>query len=68
MRPLRIVLLLALLSPACGGGVYDDSGQPYPGQWWPWVCPDGGYPAPDAGCLPACPTGGIGDGGVDGGC
>ncbi len=60
-------LLLALLGtvPACGSGLAGDTGQPIPGQWWPWVCPDGGL-APDAGCLPPCP--GNGDGGTDAGC
>ncbi|MHB8420459.1 MAG: hypothetical protein ACYDCL_20490 [Myxococcales bacterium] len=66
----RLFPLIALLASlaACGNGLYDDSGQPSPGQWWPWVCADiptdGGAPglAPDSGCAPAC------DGGVDGGC
>jgi len=37
---------------ACGIGTYADTGSPTPGPWWPWVCPDGGGPAPDAGCEP----------------
>jgi hypothetical protein len=36
---------------ACGFGTYDDSGRPDPGQWWPWVCPDGAPPTTDAGCV-----------------
>ena len=65
---LALALAAALGLAACGSGLYDDSGQPAPGQWWPWVCADGG-PAPDSGCLapPAC-DGGSGDGGIDGGC
>ncbi len=60
----RILALLTLLAAlgGCGSGLYDDSGNPVPGQWWPWVCADGGL-APDSGCpVPAC------DGGVDAGC
>ncbi len=63
-RTSLLALGAALGLLACGSGFYDDSGQPAPGQWWPWVCADGGL-APDAGCgaPPPCP-----DGGADGGC
>ncbi len=44
--------LSACTGAACGFGVYDDTGSPEPTDWWPWVCPDGGAPAPDGGCLP----------------
>ena len=55
----------------CGFGTYVDTGSAEPGQWWPWVCPDGGAPSPDGGCPPppcsdaaadGCPQ----DGGTDG--
>ncbi len=58
---LALFTTLALALAACGNGLYDDSGQPAPGQWWPWVCADGSL-APDAGCPPVC------DGGADAGC
>jgi len=38
------------LGTACGFGPDSDTGAAVPGQWWPWVCPDGGTPQPDAGC------------------
>ena len=59
-----LALPLAIALSACGSGLYDDSGRPAPGQWWPWVCADGGL-APDSGCT-APPT--CADGGIDGGC
>jgi len=67
--PVLVVLLAALGLSACGLGTYSDTGGPLPGQWWPWVCPDGGTPDPDAGCVPvprcsdsnpsACADGGV---------
>jgi len=35
---------------ACGFGTYDDTGAAVPGQWWPWVCADGGSPSGEGGC------------------
>jgi hypothetical protein len=55
MRTLVLAVCMAMPA-ACGIGPYGDTGSPEPGPWWPWVCPDGGTPAPDAGCLPAQPT------------
>lgn len=55
MRRLVLTLCAAMLS-ACGMGTYGDTGSPEPGPSWPWVCPDGGVPEGDAGCLPAQPT------------
>jgi hypothetical protein len=46
-------LAMLIACVACGIGTYADTGSPTPGPWWPWVCPDGGEPAPDAGCKPA---------------
>ena len=40
----------AAVVAGCGFGVADDTGQPVPAGYWRWVCPDGGAPAPDAGC------------------
>jgi hypothetical protein len=55
MRAFVLSLCLTMIA-ACGIGTYGDTGSPAPGQWWPWVCPDGGAPAGDAGCLPARPA------------
>ena len=48
-----VVLLAAAvgLVASCGFGVADDTGKPIPGNTWKWACPDGGAPAPDAGCA-----------------
>ena len=46
------LVLWALLCEACGLGTYEDTGSPEPGQSWPWVCPETGMPAPEAGCGP----------------
>ena len=46
------VALLAAGIAACGFGTYDDKGGAQPGQWWPWVCAEGGIPSADGGCLP----------------
>ena len=57
-RRATLLMLVVGLASGCGLGTYDDNGSPFPGQWWPWVCPDGS-PAPDAGCPDAaCPDGG----------
>ena len=64
-RRLPFVLLLATIlslpvgAAGCGFGIGDDSGQPVPGQWWPWVCADGGGAVPDGGCLQDCGDGGV---------
>jgi len=55
MRTFVLSLCMTTLA-ACGIGTYGDTGSPEPGQWWPWVCSDGGTPAADAGCLPARPA------------
>ena len=39
-------------SAGCGFGLADDTGKPVPSGYWKWRCPDGGTPAPDAGCRP----------------
>ncbi|HVT07443.1 MAG TPA: hypothetical protein VHO67_08290 [Polyangia bacterium] len=55
------MLLLAALAGAaagCGFGLADDTGKPLPSGYWTWACPDGGAPAPDAGCHPAVPADG----------
>lgn len=51
---LPLVLGLAIATPSigCGFGTYDDTGSAEPGAVWPWICPDGGSPNDDAGCLP----------------
>ncbi len=41
---------LALAALGCGFGLADDTGKPIPSDYWKWTCPDGGRPAPDAGC------------------
>ena len=45
-----IWLLVAALA-GCGFGGADDTGRPIPADYWRWRCPDGGAPAPDAGCV-----------------
>jgi hypothetical protein len=55
---MRIIAVLAAAAfalgvAACGFGTDDDTGRAQPGLWWPWVCPDGGTPNADNGCLPA---------------
>jgi hypothetical protein len=51
----RIVFMLGLMVVAgaaivsCGFELANDTGKPIPGQYWPWVCADGG-PAGDGGC------------------
>lgn len=53
----RLLLVLALAATAaaaaigCGFGRADGSGQPIPGQYWGWACPDGGSLVGDAGCA-----------------
>jgi hypothetical protein len=48
----------ATLLAACGRGLYDGTGDPAPGSWWPFVCPDGGDVDAEGGCaLPLCPDG-----------
>jgi hypothetical protein len=63
---------VALAATACSFGLYDDSGRADPGQWYPWVCPDGGDAlAPDSGCEPRpCADAAVegGKDGKDGGC
>ena len=51
-RALALLLLAASAAVGCGFGLADDTGKPVPGQYWPWVCADGGAPG-DAGCGPA---------------
>jgi len=57
LRTRAFVLIAALtvaslaVMAACGFGTYDDTGAAAPGQWWPWVCPDGGALSADAGCV-----------------
>lgn len=41
---------LAAATSGCGFGVADDTGKAIPATYWKWACPDGGAPAPDAGC------------------
>jgi hypothetical protein len=53
---------------ACSFGLYSDDGSASPGQWWPWVCPDGGDAAPEAGCDPHTCADGASDAHLDGGC
>ena len=67
MRGSCIALAVVLLS-GCGFGLYDDNGGTDPGQWWPWICPDGGDAAPEAGCLPPRCTDGGADARRDAGC
>ena len=50
----------AIVGAGCGFGRADDTGQPIPGPYWGWVCPNGEKPG-DAGCLPA-DSGAFGDG------
>lgn len=56
----RMLLLVAsgavAISAGCGFGLADDTGKPAPSDYWKWACPDGGAPAPDAGCRPAVPA------------
>ena len=51
--PVVVAMVFVAVVAGCGLGTYDDSGGAEPGTWWPWVCPDGGVPRADAGCLPA---------------
>jgi hypothetical protein len=41
---------IAVAMTSCGFGTYNDTGGAAPGQWWPWICQDGGKPSVDAGC------------------
>jgi hypothetical protein len=68
MRRFRVVLWLACAALAGCDTLSDDTGTDYPGQWWPWVCADGGL-VPDGGCpvAPGCPESSSPDG-SDGGC
>jgi hypothetical protein len=50
MRRTLLTLAFLLATAACGFGFSNDTGKPIPEGWWPWVCPDGTVPAPDAGC------------------
>ncbi len=74
MRAVLLALCLAAPTAACGIGLYDDTGSPEPGQWWPWVCADGGEPDGEGGCEPAAPASdarahdACADGGADGPC
>jgi hypothetical protein len=64
-RALAVLLLGASLAAVgCGFGLAHDTGQPIPGQYWPWVCADGGA-AGDAGCGPADAGPSPPDGGAD---
>ena len=49
MRRTLLILAFCLAAAACGFGFSNDTGQPIPDGWWPWVCPDGS-PVPDGGC------------------
>jgi len=61
-----VLILGATSLAACGRGLYDDTGDPAPGAWWPFVCPDGGDVDAEGGCpRPPCPDAGPDD---DGGC
>ncbi len=58
---LLLAAAVALTASGCGFGVADDSGKAIPADYWKWACPDGGAPAPDAGCkadaaLPSAPS------------
>ena len=72
MRRLGTCLLLlamaaatgAITAAGCGFGRADDTGQPIPGQYWGWGCPNGDAPDGDAGC-PSTDGGPAGDGGMD---
>jgi hypothetical protein len=46
-----IALLAVVLLARCGFGLADDSSNPIPGNYWGWVCLDGGA-VPDGGCPP----------------
>ena len=56
IRCSHVIVLIAAIAAfslsavSCGFGTYDDTGGAVPGQWWPWVCPDGGDPSADGGC------------------
>jgi len=67
MKHLRLPAWLMLFTLMGCGTLYDDTGSQAPGDWWPWVCPDG-TPAPDAGCpVMSEPDGGLDGGTPDGG-
>jgi hypothetical protein len=60
------LLPAALLICGCSFGLYEDTGSVDPGQWWPWVCSDGGTPNADSGCEVRCEDGALSN--ADGGC
>jgi len=53
MRRLVVLIFVIVVAGAamasCGFQLADDTGKAIPGQYWPWVCADGGLTG-DGGC------------------